>query len=78
MPSLSYDTLTIGDGQTAAAEYASWIKGAVPSAQEAAHFEALREYCKLDTWAMVKLLEVLGEYGAGSVGRAGERKVENP
>jgi hypothetical protein len=58
VPELSYDELEIGEGGTASAIYASMVQrtfdGDIPKTRK-----ALLEYCKLDTFAMVKILEKL-------------------
>ncbi len=66
-PELSYDTLTVRDGSTA-----SWVletimtdAGRYSAEEMARHVDALKAYCKLDTWAMVALLGKLREL-AGS------------
>jgi len=58
VPELSYKDLTIGDGGAASAAYLTLFNNT-----DATHVELVRnnlkEYCKLDTFAMVKLLEHL-------------------
>ena len=58
-PDLSYDDLAIGDGSTASVRYLRSLRGLTPpDYTEQLHAE-LREYCGLDTLAMVHLLETL-------------------
>jgi hypothetical protein len=56
-PDLSYDRMSIGDGQTAAARYLAVLLGRADSAERAQILADLREYCALDTLAMVRLLD---------------------
>ena len=57
VPELSYDNLEIGNGGTASAIYkAHFVHGKkLPDETK----ENLLAYCKMDTWAMVKILEKL-------------------
>ncbi len=67
VPDLSYDGLEIGEGGTASLRYLQCATGMLAD-DEADHvFAALREYCGLDTMAMVRLYEVLsGEPSSGT------------
>lgn len=56
-PECSYADLAIGDGQTASVRYLRVVTGAADDGEAAATYGALREYCGLDTWAMVRLLQ---------------------
>jgi hypothetical protein len=58
-PDLSYAALSIGDGQTASARYLHAITGRVSDTEAQAIYDDLREYCGLDTFAMVRLLDAL-------------------
>ncbi|HLP37054.1 DUF2779 domain-containing protein [Lacibacter sp.] len=58
VPELSYSELAIGNGGTASAAFYN-LKHATDAAAIETTRNALLEYCKLDTWAMVKLLERL-------------------
>lgn len=61
-PELSYDSLTIGNGGLAAERWHQAVagpKGALTGAEREAIFSALREYCHLDTLAMVRIWEHL-------------------
>lgn len=58
VPELSYDELTIGNGGDASATFYNLGKTADDLNVENTR-KALLEYCKLDTWAMVKILEKL-------------------
>lgn len=61
VPGMSYDDMPIGDGGTASMVYLSCIKGLVPAEERQNIFRQLRDYCEQDTYAEVKLLEVLFE-----------------
>ena len=63
VPDLSYDGLEIGDGLEASVELAHLLlRGEALSAEERQEKrEALLEYCRLDTLAMVRLLKRLEE-----------------
>jgi hypothetical protein len=58
-PEMSYDNLDIGDGGTASLRYLTYAKGELPESEEKKLFESLRDYCKQDTLAEVKLLSLL-------------------
>jgi len=72
VPELSYGGLAINDGRWASAElYRLLLKGDSMTPEERATLRAdLLEYCKMDTWAMVKLLERLRRL-AGNGGARG-------
>ena len=53
---LTYDGMDIGNGLLAMAAYASYPK--LNMEQKAKLIQDLTKYCKQDTWAMVKLLQV--------------------
>jgi len=61
VPELSYDDLAIAEGLTASAEIARMMltPGAFADGERDKLRQDLLAYCKLDTWAMVKLLERL-------------------
>lgn len=59
VPELSYKGLAIGDGATAAMSFAKVISGKTTKAETSAIRKALLEYCKLDTFAMVKVYQRL-------------------
>jgi predicted RecB family nuclease len=63
VPDLSYQGLEVADGMTASVELARMMLEADSMTDEdrLAKRAALLEYCKLDTWAMVRLLERLEE-----------------
>jgi len=63
VPELSYRGLAINDGKWASAElYRLLFKGDSMTPEEQAALRVdLLEYCKMDTWAMVKLVERLRE-----------------
>ena len=58
VPELSYKDLEIQEGGSATAEWIEMIR-ATDAQHKAKIAQALLEYCKLDTWAMVELLAVL-------------------
>lgn len=58
VPELSYDTLEIGNGGDASAAFYN-LKHARYAGEVQKIREALLQYCKLDTWGMVKILEHL-------------------
>ncbi|HET6497605.1 MAG TPA: DUF2779 domain-containing protein [Coriobacteriia bacterium] len=58
-PDLSYDGLAIGDGNTASVRYLRSLKEPLPPDETERLHADLREYCGLDTLAMVHLLETL-------------------
>lgn len=58
LPKFSYSNLEIKDGSTASSTYSSMIQGVFTGDKNKTK-KALLEYCKLDTLAMVKILEKL-------------------
>ena len=58
-PDLTYEGLAIANGEIASITYNRCIRGLVPEEEKAQIFEDLREYCKLDTLAEVRLVDVL-------------------
>ena len=54
-----YDALAIGDGRQAARQYQQAVYGNVAVKERTLIFDNLREYCKLDTLAMVEILRRL-------------------
>ena len=71
VPDLTYEGMEVADGMTASVRLITMmLEGDSWSAEKLeAERQALLEYCKLDTWAMVKLLEKL-ESLASDGGRA--------
>jgi hypothetical protein len=59
VPDLTYDGLAISNGEIASIAYNRIIRGLMPEEEKDQIFEDLREYCKLDTLAEVRLVEVL-------------------
>ena len=59
IPDLGYEGLAINNGVIASNTYSRCICGLVPEEEKDQIFEDLREYCKLDTLAEVRLVEVL-------------------
>jgi len=64
-PDLSYDELAVADGSTASARYLRSLRGLLPPDETATLHNDLREYCGMDTLAMVRLLETLREHARG-------------
>ena len=60
IPELSYAEMEIANGGTAMEVFDNMINKAYTPAENQTLRQALLEYCKLDTWAMVKLVEWLG------------------
>jgi hypothetical protein len=58
-PDLSYATLAIGDGGTASDRWRACQTGEIDGQERAEVYDALREYCKLDTWAIVRIWQYL-------------------
>jgi len=56
---MSYNGMEIADGGTAQSEFMRVTYGDASDKDRAAVRKALEEYCKLDTWAMVEILEKL-------------------
>jgi len=59
VPDLTYEGLAIDNGEIASITYSRCIRGLVPEEEKPQIFEDLREYCKLDTLAEVRLVEIL-------------------
>ena len=59
VPDLTYRGLAISNGEVASITYNRCISGQVPEEEKKQIFDDLREYCKLDTLAEVRLVEVL-------------------
>lgn len=64
-PELSYDQLDISDGTAASTAYLRSLRGGLASDEATALHVSLREYCKMDTFAMMRLLELLRQQAAG-------------
>jgi len=60
VPELSYSDMEIGDGGAASSIFASMAAGNFDGDHDKTRNDLL-EYCKLDTWAMVKILDKLNE-----------------
>lgn len=63
VPDLTYDGLEISEGATASLRYLKVITGKLDGDEAQATYAALREYCGLDTLAMVRLCEALNAGG---------------
>ena len=59
VPDLTYRGLAISNGEVASITYNRCISGQVPEEEKKQIFDDLGEYCKLDTLAEVRLVEVL-------------------
>jgi len=59
VPELSYERLDVGDGMEAVRAYYKLISGELSPVEHARLATSLREYCKLDTLAMVRVYEAL-------------------
>ena len=62
-PELSYKELAIQEGATASNEWWRMIGPLTSDGEKRAIASALREYCKLDTYAMYAIWKTLGEVG---------------
>lgn len=62
---LRYADLEISGGSDASAQYAAFQAGRIPHEELESLFSALSEYCKLDTYAMKLLLDVVADYASG-------------
>ena len=58
-PDLSYDGLQVSNGADAVVVYEDLIFGSVKEEDKEQKFNDLLEYCKLDTWAMVRIFQEL-------------------
>ena len=63
-PDLSYEDLDIGDGSSAVAAFAELASGAVVGERIEIARRALLEYCRMDTFAMVRLFKTLRDISA--------------
>jgi predicted RecB family nuclease len=59
VPELSYDGMTVANGQDAGLAWESLVRGAVDGAEREMTRKALLDYCGQDTLALVRLLEKL-------------------
>jgi predicted RecB family nuclease len=64
-PDLSYGDLSLSDGNTASVRYLRSLRGLLPPDETAALHAELIEYCGMDTFAMLRLLETLREHASG-------------
>ena len=65
VPNLAYDDLEIQEGNAAATSYEVLITGNVPEPDAASVRQALLEYCRRDTEAMVRVYEALVVQASG-------------
>ena len=63
IPELSYNNLNINDGGTASSTFQSMMNGSFKG-DELSTRKDLLEYCKLDTYAMVKIIEKLKNFNS--------------
>ena len=68
-PDLSYAALAIGDGQIASARYLRVLKGHINGEDAGQVMDDLLEYCGLDTFAMVRLLDEMRRLAADGTER---------
>ena len=61
IPELSYEALEISDGDMASRNYLKCLKGMVSESEKMKIYDDLKRYCKMDTYAEVKLIEKLYE-----------------
>lgn len=61
VPGLGYDGMAVGNGSDAAGLVSLMKRGQVPEAEHPKHRQALLEYCRMDTLAMVELHRALLE-----------------
>ena len=59
---ITYDGFDIGDGDTAMARFARMVRGEIVGDEAESIRRALLEYCRQDTYAMVRLHEELVRY----------------
>src|SRR2546423_3173704 len=67
VPELTYDDLVIVDGRVASVEIARllFVADKIPKHERDRVRHELLDYCQRDTWAMVRLVERLGELAGG-------------
>ena len=58
-PELDYNRLEVSNGAEAVVAYEALIFGQVPEPLKPMMIDDLLEYCKLDTWAMVRIFQEL-------------------
>jgi CRISPR/Cas system-associated exonuclease Cas4 (RecB family) len=59
VPHLSYESLEISEGMIASIRWFHMVNGKPDDEERQAILDALRKYCRLDTWAMVEIFNVL-------------------
>ena len=62
VPELTYDNLSIQEGEAAARRWKEVTLGDVSEAEREEVYSDLNEYCKLDTLAMVKIHKELAKF----------------
>ena len=63
IPELGYDDMEIGRGEQAMSAWWELVNDQLNNEEAEKTKTALLEYCKMDTWAMVKIWEELSEFG---------------
>jgi len=76
VPELSYDGMDIGDGRSAMRSYTALFDTDDPQIIEKTK-RSLLEYCRLDTFSMVKILDKLKEVTPGMSNDSGELILKN-
>lgn len=66
VPELSYKNLTIQEGGTASASWAIVTDPKLPEAQREKLYQDMIDYCRLDVYGMVRILEVLSDLPAST------------
>ncbi len=59
VPELTYKSLNISKGDQASERWERMISGDTPESEKRQIEKDLLEYCEMDTWAMVRIWEVL-------------------
>ena len=67
-PDLGYADLNIADGQVASARYLRVLRGEITGSDAERVLDDLKEYCGLDTYAMVCLLDEMRRLASGGEG----------
>ena len=73
VPDLSYAGLEVTDGDTATTRFARMARGEIAGEAAARTRRQLLDYCRMDTFAMVRLHETLCRLASGERGRGRQR-----
>jgi hypothetical protein len=65
VPELTYDELAISDGDMAAENYLTCLKEMVSEDEKHRIYNHLKRYCHMDTYAEVRLMGKLYQFGGG-------------